>query len=62
MRRKKLFDVDAKYASVKDLLDCLWRAEVIRGDREGEITLEVHQTKCGKGEIEEILIEVFELC
>jgi hypothetical protein len=59
LSRKKLLDVDAKYASVKDLLDCLWRAKVIRGDREGEITLEVIQRKVKKGEKESTVIEVF---
>ena len=49
LHRKKLLDVDAKYASVKDLLDCLAISGVIRGDKEGEITLEVNQQKtiCG---------------
>jgi hypothetical protein len=57
--RKKLLDVDAKYASVKDLLDCLAIAGIIRGDKEGEITLEVNQQKCSKGKPEETMIEVF---
>src|ERR1700678_1246400 len=38
-------DVDAKYASVKDLLDCLVNAGIVAGDKEGQITLEVHQEK-----------------
>ena len=58
LRRKKLLDVDAKYASVKDLLDCLTIAGIIRGDKEGEITLEVNQQKVGKGECEQTIIEV----
>ena len=57
--RKKLLDVDAKYASVKDLLDCLAIAGVIRGDKEGEITLEVNQAKV-KLCAEQTIVEVFE--
>ena len=59
LRRRSLLDVDAKYASVKDLLDCLWRAKIIRGDREGQITLEVNQEKVQKGEQEKTVVEVF---
>jgi len=59
--RLKLLDVDAKYASVKDLLDCLTIAGVIRGDKEGEITLEVVQEKVKKGAVEQTVIEVFDL-
>lgn len=58
--RKQLLDVDAKYAGVKDLLDCLAIAGVIRGDKEGEVTLEVGQRKANKGESEHTLIEVYE--
>ncbi len=43
--RVRLLDVDAKYASVKDLLDGLAIAGLIRGDQEGQISLEVHQVK-----------------
>ena len=43
--RVRLLDVDAKYASVKDLLDGLAHAGLISGDKEGEITLEVVQEK-----------------
>lgn len=46
--RARLLDVDAKYGSVKDLLDGLQYAGLIRGDREGEIRLEVHQEKVSK--------------
>jgi hypothetical protein len=60
LRRFKLLDVDAKYASVKDLLDCLTIAGVIRGDKEGEITLEVVQEKVKHGDVEQTVIEVFE--
>ena len=59
LRRLKLLDVDAKYASVKDLLDCLAIAGIIRGDKEGEITLEVNQEKVVKAS-EETSVEVFE--
>lgn len=57
--RKKLLDVDAKYASTKDLLDCLTIAGIIHGDQEGQITLEVIQRKTSKGEAESTTIEVF---
>lgn len=56
--RKSLLDVDAKYASVKDLLDCLVFSGIIPGDKEGQITLEVTQQKCRKGEPEKTVIEV----
>lgn len=59
--RKKLLDVDAKYASVKDLLDCLAIIGIIHGDKEGQITLEVNQRKAAKGEEECTMITVFEL-
>jgi len=60
LRRKSLLDVDAKYSSVKDLLDCLTFSGVIRGDKEGQITLEVNQEKVNKGEPETTSIEVFD--
>ena len=59
LHRRKLLDVDAKYSSVKDLLDCLAIAHVVDGDKEGQITLEVNQVRCGKGEPETTVIEVF---
>lgn len=59
--RKKLLDVDAKYSSVKDLLDCLVIAGIARGDKEGQITLEVNQRKAAKGEGEHVEITVFEI-
>lgn len=43
--RVRTLDVDAKYASVKDLLDCLVAAEFLAGDKEGQVTLEVNQVK-----------------
>lgn len=46
--RQKLLDVDAKYASVKDLLDGLAYAGLIHGDKEGQIRLEVEQLKVHK--------------
>lgn len=59
--RKKLLDVDAKYSSVKDLLDCLVIAGIARGDKEGQITLEVVQRKTAKGQAEFTEITVFRL-
>ncbi len=43
--RVNLLDVDAKYGCVKDLLDGLQYAGLIRGDREGEVRLEVEQVR-----------------
>ena len=60
LARKKLLDVDAKYASVKDLLDGLAYAGIIRGDKEGQINLQVEQRKVAKGEAETTTIEVFQ--
>jgi hypothetical protein len=61
LRRVRLLDVDAKWGSVKDLLDGLQYAGLIRGDREGEIRLEVQQERVGHfaEEMTEIEIEVF---
>lgn len=57
-RWKHLLDVDAKYGSTKDLLDSLATAGFIRGDREGEIRLEVHQVKVPHHEDEKTVIEI----
>lgn len=43
--RVRLLDVDAKYASVKDLLDCVVDAGFALGDKEGQIDLKVSQVK-----------------
>jgi hypothetical protein len=56
--RVRLLDVDAKFASVKDTLDGLRYAGLIRGDKEGEITLEVEQTKVKTFKEERTLIEI----
>lgn len=56
--RVKLLDVDAKYSSVKDLLDGLQHAGLIRGDKEGEINLEVRQTKVASYAEERTVIEI----
>lgn len=56
--RVKLLDVDAKYASVKDLLDGLQYAGLIHGDKEGQITLEVLQEKVSSFKDEQTVIEV----
>lgn len=56
--RRKLLDVDAKYSSVKDLLDGLAIAGIIPGDKEGQVTLEVIQRKTAKAEPEQTIIEV----
>ena len=56
--RVNLLDVDAKYASVKDVLDGLQHAGIICGDKEGEITLEVEQVKVAHFKDERTEIEV----
>lgn len=56
--RVSLLDVDAKWASVKDLLDGLRYAGLICGDKEGEICLEVRQEKVRKKVDEKTVIEV----
>lgn len=43
--RVRLLDVDAKYASIKDLLDCIVDAGFALGDQEGEVDLQVTQVK-----------------
>ena len=57
--RTKLLDVDAKYGSIKDLLDSLQYAGLVSGDREDQITLEVQQEKVAHRSEErtEIIIE-----
>ena len=45
LRRVKLLDVDAKYGSIKDLLDGLHHAGLVDGDKEGQVRLEVDQVK-----------------
>ena len=61
LRRHKLLDVDAKYGSIKDLLDGLQYASLIHGDREGEISLEVLQEKISSKEEEQSIIEIFQI-
>jgi hypothetical protein len=58
LRRVRLLDVDAKYASVKDLLDGLQYAGLIHGDKEGQVRLEVVQEKVRKFTEESTLIEI----
>lgn len=56
--RVRLLDVDAKYGSTKDLLDGLQHAGLIRGDKEGQITLEVNQVKVKSFKQEKTIIEI----
>lgn len=56
--RVKLLDVDAKYASVKDLLDGLCAAGFIHGDKEGQVRLEVEQEKVAAYALEETFITI----
>lgn len=58
LRRVRLLDVDAKYASIKDLLDGLQIAGCISGDKEGQITLQVDQEKVGSYAEEKTVIEI----
>jgi len=57
--RVNLLDVDAKYASVKDLLDGLQHAGIISGDKEGEVLLLVNQKKVSHYKEEQTIIEVY---
>jgi hypothetical protein len=56
--RVRLLDVDAKYASVKDLLDGLQHAGLIHGDQEGQVRLDVQQKKVGRYAEEQTIIEI----
>lgn len=58
LRRVRLLDIDAKYTSVKDLLDGLSKAGLVDGDQEDQITLEVRQEKVRKFRDEETVIEI----
>ena len=60
LRRVRLLDVDAKYSSVKDLLDGLANAGLIPGDQEGQIDLQVYQEKVGHFAEESTVIEIIE--
>lgn len=60
LRRRRLLDVDAKYGSIKDLLDGLQYAGLIHGDKEGQIRLEVEQVKISKLENQRTVIEIFD--
>lgn len=56
--RVKLLDVDAKFASVKDLLDGLTAAGLIHGDKEGQVDLKVEQVKVPSYSLERTEIEI----
>lgn len=58
LRRVRLLDVDAKYSSVKDLLDCIVAAGLVVGDKEGQVSLEVIQQKVRTRAEECTVIEV----
>lgn len=56
--RIRLLDVDAKYASVKDLLDGCVYSGLLHGDKEGQVRLEVEQIKVATIANEKTLIEI----
>jgi hypothetical protein len=56
--RTRLLDVDAKYGSVKDLLDGLQHAGLIHGDKEGQIHLKVDQIRVPHFKDELTIIEI----
>ena len=56
--RVQLLDVDAKYGSVKDLLDALAYAGAIPGDKEGQVDLKVEQVKVKHRKEELTIIEI----
>lgn len=58
LRRVRLLDIDAKFHSCKDIIDGLQIAGLIRGDKEGQIGLEVRQEKVASFKYEETIIEI----
>lgn len=58
LRRVRLLDTDAKWGSIKDLLDGLAIARLIPGDREGQIRLHVEQEAVPHFKEEETLIRI----
>lgn len=58
LRRVQLLDVDAKYASLKHLLDGCVTAGLLPGDREGQISLGCRQERVGSYAEEETVIEI----
>lgn len=56
--RTRLLDADAKWGSVKDVLDGLQHSRLIPGDREDQITLEVIQRKISHRKDERTVIEI----
>ncbi len=56
--RVRLLDVDAKYSSIKDLLDCVVASGFVAGDKEGQVTLEVSQVKVKTKQLERTEIEI----
>ena len=58
LSRVRLLDADAKWGSVKDVLDGLQYAGLIRGDREDQIELEVRQVKVSSFKSETTEVEI----
>lgn len=58
LHRVQLLDVDAKFGSVKDLLDGLQYAGLIPGDKEGQIDLKVEQVKVKHRKEEQTVVEI----
>jgi len=58
LRRVSLLDVDAKWGSLKDVLDGLATAGLIPGDREDQITLQCEQEKVAHYSEEETVITI----
>ena len=58
LRRVRLLDPCAKYGSCKALIDGLRYANILRDDREEDITLEVNQEKIAHFKDEETLIRI----
>lgn len=56
--RVRLLDVDAKFHSIKDLLDCLVAAGFLAGDKEGQVNLTVKQEKVRRYAEERTEIEI----
>ncbi len=56
--RVKLLDVDARYSSIKDVLDGCTIAGLIPGDREGQITLQVEQVRVAHFKDEKTVVTI----
>ena len=57
--RVRLLDIDAKYASAKDVIDGLQYAGLLHSDKEGEVNLIVNQKKVSHYKDEMTVVELY---